>query len=183
MQFCGSLSILWHCFSLGLEWKLTFSSPVDTAEFSKFAGDMNGILTAPSFRIWKTHTCIYHWADCCHLEAQAAWRPLARAPFWVHMRRLDTSHVGVWEAVDLVRGPTEAPWTPRAWEGLWKPHGPKNVSLDTGELGSTFEVIYCLPSPLTQKNYTKEILMTQITTMVWSLTQSQTSWNSDSSGP
>ena len=28
----------WHCLSLGLEWKLTFSSPVATAEFSKFAG-------------------------------------------------------------------------------------------------------------------------------------------------
>ena len=27
----GSLSILWHCLSLGLEWKLTFSSPVATA--------------------------------------------------------------------------------------------------------------------------------------------------------
>ena len=38
MQFSGSLSILWHCLSLGLEWKLTFSSPVATAEFSKFAG-------------------------------------------------------------------------------------------------------------------------------------------------
>ena len=38
VQFCCSLSILWHCLSLGLEWKLTFSSPVATAEFSKFAG-------------------------------------------------------------------------------------------------------------------------------------------------
>ena len=35
---CSSLSILWHCLSLGLEWKLTFSSPMSTAEFSKFAG-------------------------------------------------------------------------------------------------------------------------------------------------
>ena len=38
VQLCGSLSILWHCLSLGLEWKLTFSSPVATAEFSRFAG-------------------------------------------------------------------------------------------------------------------------------------------------
>ena len=38
MQLCSSLSILWHCLSLGLEWKLTISSPVATAEFSKFAG-------------------------------------------------------------------------------------------------------------------------------------------------
>ena len=32
VQLCGSLTILWHCLSLGLEWKLTFSSPVATAE-------------------------------------------------------------------------------------------------------------------------------------------------------
>ena len=38
MQLFGSLSILWHCLSLGLEWKLTFSSPVASAESSKFAG-------------------------------------------------------------------------------------------------------------------------------------------------
>ena len=37
-EMCGSLSIFWHCLSLGLEWKLTFSSLVATAEFSKFAG-------------------------------------------------------------------------------------------------------------------------------------------------
>ena len=34
-----------------------------------------------------------------------------------------------------------------------------------------------------KKNYTKKILMTQITKMVWSLTWSQTSWNVKSSGP
>ena len=28
---CGSLSIVWHCLSLGLKSKLTFSSPVATA--------------------------------------------------------------------------------------------------------------------------------------------------------
>ena len=38
VQLCGSLNILWHCPSLGLEWKLTISSPVGTAEFSKFTG-------------------------------------------------------------------------------------------------------------------------------------------------
>ena len=32
VQLCGSLSILWHCLSLGLEWKLTFSSPGGTAD-------------------------------------------------------------------------------------------------------------------------------------------------------
>ena len=34
----------------------------------------------------------------------------------------------------------------------------------------------------TQKYYTINILMTQITTMVWSLTKSQTSWNAKPSG-
>ena len=35
----------------------------------------------------------------------------------------------------------------------------------------------------TQKNYTKKIFMTQIIMMVWSLTQSQTSRNTKSTGP
>ena len=55
MQLCSSLSILWHCLSLGLEWKLIFSSPVATAEFSKFAGRLS-TFTASSFRIWKSST-------------------------------------------------------------------------------------------------------------------------------
>ena len=38
-------SIMWHCLSLGLEWKLTFSSPVATAEFSKFAGILSAALS------------------------------------------------------------------------------------------------------------------------------------------
>jgi len=42
---CRSLSILWHCLSLGLEWKLTFSRPVATAEFSKFAGILSAALS------------------------------------------------------------------------------------------------------------------------------------------
>ena len=39
-----SWNILWHCPSLGLEWKVTFSSPVVTAEFSKFADIMSAAL-------------------------------------------------------------------------------------------------------------------------------------------
>ena len=35
----------------------------------------------------------------------------------------------------------------------------------------------------TQKNYTKKFLMTQITTMMWSLTLNQSSWSVKSSGP
>ena len=35
----------WHCLSLGLEWKLSLSSPVVTAEFSKFAGILSAALS------------------------------------------------------------------------------------------------------------------------------------------
>jgi len=50
MQLCNSLNILWHCPSLGLEWKLTFSSPVATAEYSKFPD----ILTTSSVSIFNS---------------------------------------------------------------------------------------------------------------------------------
>ena len=38
-------TILPFCISLGLEWKLTISSPVATAEFSKFAGILSAALS------------------------------------------------------------------------------------------------------------------------------------------
>ena len=44
VQLCSSLSMLWYCLSLGLEWKLTFIGPVATAEFSKFAGILSAAL-------------------------------------------------------------------------------------------------------------------------------------------
>ena len=37
MQLCSSLSIIWHCLSLRLEWKLTFFSPVATADLDREA--------------------------------------------------------------------------------------------------------------------------------------------------
>ena len=40
-----SLSILWRCLSLGLERNLSFSSPVATAEFFKFAGILSVALS------------------------------------------------------------------------------------------------------------------------------------------
>ena len=45
VQLCSSLNILWHCLSLGLEWKLTFSSSVAIAEFSKIAGILSAALS------------------------------------------------------------------------------------------------------------------------------------------
>ena len=50
-QLCSNLNIPWHWPSLGFEWKLTFSSSVATAEFSKFLGILRGaLLTASCFR-------------------------------------------------------------------------------------------------------------------------------------
>ena len=45
MQLFSNLNIPWHCFSLELERKLTFSSPVGIAAFSKFAGLLSATLS------------------------------------------------------------------------------------------------------------------------------------------
>ena len=59
VQLYGCLNILWLCPSLGLEWKRTFSSPVATAEYSKFAGIQSAALSpALSFRISNSSTGI-----------------------------------------------------------------------------------------------------------------------------
>ena len=59
-QLCGSLSILWHCLSLGLEWKVTFSSPVATAEFSKFAGILSAALSQHHLSGFKIAQLEFH---------------------------------------------------------------------------------------------------------------------------
>ena len=51
-------TFFWNCLSLGLEWKLTFSSPVATAAFSKFAGVFSAALSQHQFRIWNSSTGI-----------------------------------------------------------------------------------------------------------------------------
>ena len=40
-----SLNIPWHCLSLGFKWRLTFSSTVAIAEFSKFASILSAALS------------------------------------------------------------------------------------------------------------------------------------------
>ena len=41
---CGSLNILWHSLSLGMEWKLSFSSPLTASEFSKLFSKLSTAL-------------------------------------------------------------------------------------------------------------------------------------------
>ena len=66
-QLFVSLKILWHCLSLGLEWKLTLSSPVPIAEFSTFAGILRvalGVKNRKSkHRLWMLSPCIYVWRN------------------------------------------------------------------------------------------------------------------------
>ena len=75
MQFDGILSILWYCLSLGLEWKLTFSSPIDTAEFSIFSGRT---FTGSSFRIWNSSTGILS-------PPLASFKVMHLRPTWLHI--------------------------------------------------------------------------------------------------
>ena len=58
VQLCSSVSILWQCLSLGLQWKLTFSSPVATAVFQICWHTECSTFTASSFRISNSSTGI-----------------------------------------------------------------------------------------------------------------------------
>ena len=57
MQVCGSLNILWHCPSLGLERKLTLSS---TAEFPKFPGILSATLSQHHLLGFETAQLEFH---------------------------------------------------------------------------------------------------------------------------
>ena len=54
VQLCSSLSILWHSLSLGLEWKLPFSSPVANAELSSLLAYWVQHFNSIIFRTWNS---------------------------------------------------------------------------------------------------------------------------------
>ena len=94
-KLCISLSILWHCFSLGLEWKLTFSSPVATVEFSKFGELWSAALLQHyllfifflfyfTILYWFCHTLMW----ICH---GCTWVPNAEPPSHLSPYRLSGS--------------------------------------------------------------------------------------------
>ena len=64
MQLCGSLNIYWHCLSLGLERTLAFSSPVATAEFSKFAGILSVALSQHHLLEFEIAQLEFHVDPC-----------------------------------------------------------------------------------------------------------------------
>ena len=56
MKLCSSLNILWYCLSLGLKWKLTFSSPAFLMMYSAYKLNKQGDNIQPwhtPFPIWK----------------------------------------------------------------------------------------------------------------------------------
>ena len=59
MQLCGSFSILWHCLSLGLEWKTNlFQSCGQCWVFPICWHTECSTFTASSFRMWNSSTGI-----------------------------------------------------------------------------------------------------------------------------
>ena len=76
VQLCSHLNILCHCPSLGLEWKLTFSSAVATAEFSKFAGILSAALSQHHLLGFKVDCLEFH-------HVQYLWCFLR--PTWLHI--------------------------------------------------------------------------------------------------
>ena len=75
-----SAIVQWFEHSLGLEWKLTFSSPVATNEFSRFADIEYNTFTASSFRIWNSSTGIPSAPLALFVVMQWTLRPT-----WLHI--------------------------------------------------------------------------------------------------
>ena len=95
MQLCSSLNILWHCLSLGLKWKLTFSSPVPTAEYSKFAGILSAAhsqhhlsgFEIAQLEFYHIHELYLHWCflrpTCLRIPGCLALGEWSHTPLWL----------------------------------------------------------------------------------------------------
>ena len=74
----------WHCPSLGLEWKLTFSSPLATAKFSKFAGILSAaLLQHHPLGFGLAQLEFHHLHQLCskaHLTSHSRWVTI---PLWL----------------------------------------------------------------------------------------------------
>ena len=73
MQLSGSWNILLHRLSLRLEWKLTFSSPGATAEFSIFAGTLSAALSQHHLQDLKYLTCCHNSTQTFLLKTLGNW--------------------------------------------------------------------------------------------------------------
>ena len=78
----GGLNILWHCLSLRLEWKVTFSSLVATAVFQICWHIECSTVTVSSFRIWNT--CLLRHL---YLSQEATVRTLYGTTDWFRIEK------------------------------------------------------------------------------------------------
>ena len=62
MQLCGSLNILWHSLSLGLDWNLSFSSPVATSHLIEPHPSVCPIISITPNRILRSGQASTPWS-------------------------------------------------------------------------------------------------------------------------
>ena len=127
MQLCGSLSILWHCLSLGLEWKLTFSSPVASAEFSRFAGILSAALSQhPLLEFLLGFLFMLHIKNNLVLDTGGHGNPLQCSCLENPMDRRAwqaTVH-SVWKSRTLLKWLSTHPCTQlNSWWNIWRAQG------------------------------------------------------------
>ena len=79
MQLCGSFSILWHWFSLGLEWKLTFFQCCGHCWVFQICWHIEcSTFTALSFRIWNHSNSITSTSFVLVMLPKAHWTSHSR---------------------------------------------------------------------------------------------------------
>ena len=93
MQLCGSLHILCHCLSLRLEWRPTFSSPVATAEFSRFAGILSAALSQHLLLGFLQHQLLVQ-LHSAGAVAVPCWSNFEEIPYVQGQRRSPSKTVG-----------------------------------------------------------------------------------------
>ena len=86
--------IPWHCSSLALEWKLTFSSPLATLEFSKFVDILSAAFNSTLSACKLSHNWLCNTMECSPpgsaihgFSRQAYWSgspfpPPGNLPYW-----------------------------------------------------------------------------------------------------
>ena len=137
--YSSSLNILWHCVTLGLEWKLIFSSLMAIAEFSKFVDILGAVLlTASSFRIWNNSAGILS------------------PPLALFVLVLPKAHLTSHSRISGSRQVTTPPWL----SGTSRPVFHSSVGSNLRK--EYVKVVYCHPSYLTNMQSNSSEMLGQL---------------------